>query len=75
MRTTLFRISRLLIALFTYVSLCGWFFIFPIPKSDVQKAAEMARAQDWHGVINFMTEKLKNNPEHPDYLILRCNAL
>ena len=74
MRTAFLRISGLLALAATYISLCGWFFIIPIPKSDVQKAGEMARAQDWHGVINFTTEGLKRNPEHPQFLNLRCLA-
>jgi tetratricopeptide (TPR) repeat protein len=62
----------------TYVSLCGFFFIFPIPKSDERKVAEMIQARNWHGVINFTTERLNGAPQrnatNDTMLNFRCLA-
>jgi len=70
------RIGRYFLGGALYACLCGFFFIFPIPKSDERRVTEMVAARNWHGVVNFTTERLSGhrNGTNDTMLNFRCLA-
>ena len=63
---------------FVYVSLCGWFFIIPIPGGgpwDEREARDLVDKRDWTGLVEFSGKRLEAWPDHPIWLMRKGYAL